>query len=91
MPDLRILFTKAELDGKKMVVLLVGYGIRSGVFVVDVPGLTSHSLVGDGAPHASPSGEYTLMGFGDGAVTIKPDGTTNMRGRLFFRYIEKEA
>lgn len=90
MPDLRILFTKTEIDGKEKVVLLVGYGIRAGAFVVDVPGLTSHSLSVAGTPLASSFGEFTLLGFGDGAVTIKRDGMTGVRGRLFFRYIEKE-
>ncbi len=88
MPDLRILFARAEIDGKKKIVLLVGYGLRSGVFVVDVPGLTSHSLAVAGAPEAGPSGEFTLLGFGDGSVAIKPDGMEGVRGRLFFRYIE---
>jgi len=89
IPDLRILFTTAEFDGTKKVVLLVGYGLRSGVFIVDVPGLTTHSLVVSGTPQPSPSGEFTLLGFGDGAITIKPDGMIGVRGRLFFRYVEK--
>jgi hypothetical protein len=88
MPDLRILFTKAEIAGKPQVVLLVGYGIRSGAFVADVPALTSHSLA-VGSPQASPAGEFTLLGFGDGAVTITRDGMTGLRGRLYFRYREK--
>jgi hypothetical protein len=88
-PDLRILFTRTTLEGKEMVVLLVGYGIRAGVFVVDVPGLTSHSLAVAGTPLAGASGEFTLLGFGDGPVAIKRDGMTGVRGRLFFRYIEK--
>lgn len=89
MPDLRILFTKADIDGKKQVVLLVGFGLRSGTFVAEVPGLTSHSLAVAGTPSASPSGEFTLLGFGDGAVTVKRDGLVGCRGRLFFRFVER--
>ena len=89
-PDLRILFTKAEVDGKQMVVLLVGYGIRSGVFIVEVRGLTTHSLAGVGAPLAGPTGEYNLLGFGDQGVRITRDGgMSGEQGRLFFRYVEK--
>jgi hypothetical protein len=90
VPDLRILFAPAEVDGKRKIVLLVGYGIRSGVFIADVPSLTTHSLSISSTPHASASGEFTLLGFGDGAVTIKSDGSmVGVRGRLFFRYVEK--
>jgi hypothetical protein len=82
------LFTKADVDGGRKVVLLVGYGIRSGVFVVDIPGLTTHSLVRAGTPEACDSGEFTLLGFGEG-ITIKANRLQGARGRLFFRYIEK--
>lgn len=87
LPDLRILFATTEVDGRKRIVLIVGYGIRSGVFVVEVPGLTEHSLVG-GASIAGPSGEYNLLGWGDSGVTLLRDGRmTGERGRLFFRYV----
>src|SRR5664280_759973 len=89
MPDLRILFTKAEVEGKKMVILLVSYGLRSGTFVADVPGLTTHSLSSTGTPGTSASGEVTLLGYGDGPVTVTPDGITGLRGRLFFRYVQR--
>jgi hypothetical protein len=88
MPDLRILFAKATVQSAKKVILIVSYGIRSGVFVVDVPGLTSHSLVSSGTPHPDQNGEITLLGFGHGGVTIKPDGiVSGIQGRLFIRYI----
>lgn len=91
MPDLRVLFTKAKLDGSDRVVLIVGYGIRSDTFVVEIPGLTSHSLSIAGSPHGNSAGEYTLLGFGSGGVMIKADGMEGVKGRLFFRYIEKGA
>jgi hypothetical protein len=91
MPDLRFLFTKAKVDGSDRVVLIVGYGIRSGTFVVEIPGLTRHSLAIAGSPHANSEGEYTLLGFGSGGVMIKADGMEGVTGRLFFRYIEKGA
>lgn len=88
-PDLRILFAKTEVDGRPRVVLLIGYGIRSGVFVAEVPGLTGHSLV-SGASLAGPSGEYNLLGWGDGPVRLARDGgMSGERGRLFFRYVGK--
>ena len=92
MPDLRILFTRAEVDGKKKVILLVGYAGRPGAFVVDVPGLTTHQLGISGAPQISPSGEITLLGFADGPISVKGDGMgilERLRGRLFFRYVER--
>jgi hypothetical protein len=90
VPDLRILFTTAEIEGKKRLILLVGYGIRSGAFVADVPALTTHSLVFVGAPKPGPMNDLTLAVFGDGAVKFKPDGgMEGVRGRLYFRYVEK--
>ena len=90
MPDLRILFSKAEVDGKKKVILLVSYGLRSGTFVADVPTLLARSLSVSGTPGESASGEFTLLGYGDGPVTVKADGTMlGLRGRLFFRYVQR--
>ncbi|HVT72000.1 MAG TPA: hypothetical protein VHD61_02610 [Lacunisphaera sp.] len=90
MPDLRILFSKVEINGTRKVVLLVSYGLRSGAFVADIPGLTTHSLVSSGTPQENSSGEVALLGFGDGPVAIKADGTmAGLRGRLFFRYISQ--
>ena len=92
MPDLRILFTRTEVEGKKKVILLVGYAGRPGTFVVDVPGLTAHQLEISGTPQANPSGEITLLGFADGPVSVKDDGMgmlEGLRGRLFFRYVER--
>ena len=89
-PDLRILFSRAEIEGHKKVVLLVGYGLRPGLFVVDVPGLTTHSLSISGAPQANPSGEVTLLGFSEGPVSVAGDGKgmlEGLRGRLYFRYV----
>jgi hypothetical protein len=64
------------------VVILVGYGIRSGVFVADVPDLTNHSLFIDGTPQANSSGEFTLLSSTEDAESAW------MQGRLFFRYVE---
>lgn len=90
MPDLRILFSKAEIEGKKKVILLVSYGLRSGTFVADVPGLTAHPLSFSGTPRESASGESTLLGHGDGPVTVKSDGDmVGLRRRLFFRYVPR--
>lgn len=86
-PDLRILFAKGEVSARPHVVLVAGYGNRSGVFIVEVPGLTNHSLVG-GTSLAGPAGEYNLLGWGDGPVRIAQDGgMSGERGRLFFRYV----
>lgn len=89
MPDLRILYTTAEIDSRKMVVLVVGYGMRSGCFVVAVPGLTSHSLVFAGQPSPDSKDEITLSGYGEGGVGMSADGMlTGVKGRLYFRYVE---
>lgn len=88
-PDLRILFATAEVDGKKKVVLVVSCGIRAGIFMVDVPGLTTRSRVGIGAPVAGPTGEFNLLAVGDGVKITRDGGMSGEQGRLFFRYIEK--
>ena len=90
MPDLRILFSKVEVDGKKMVMVLVSYGLRSGAFVTEIPALTAHSLCVSGMPTESAEGEVTLLGYGAGPETVKPDGSmVGLRGRLFFRYVNR--
>jgi hypothetical protein len=91
-PELRILFTRAEVDGHKKVIVLMGYAGHPGAFVVDIPGLTTHPLGIAGSPHASPSGEITLLGFADGSISYKGEDLSleGMRGRLFFRYVGKE-
>jgi len=86
IPNLQILFTTAMVDGKKQAILIVGYGLRSGTFVVEVPGLTSHSLVAT-QPQESAAGEYSLLGFGD-RVMLAPNSMEGTQGRLFFRYVE---
>ncbi len=86
-PELHLLFAKAESEGKKKVVLIVRYGIGSGAFIADLPALVTHPLAISGAPVASPTGEYALLGFGDRGVSMKPDGTMEAQGRLFLRYV----
>jgi hypothetical protein len=87
-PELRLLFAKAESEGKKKVVLIVSYGIRSGAFIAEIPALVIHPLAICGTVAASPAGEYSLLGFGDRGVSMKPDGTMEgARGRLFLRYV----
>lgn len=57
--------------------------------MVDVPNLANHSLAISRLPATNPSGEYSLLGYGD-RVSIKRDGTmSGHKGRLFFRYIAK--
>ncbi len=90
MPDLRILFARDMKSVPRRVVVIVGYGIRSGVFVAEVPGLTSHPLVSSGSPKANSQGEVTLTGFGDGSVSINAEGPQGLRGRLFFRYVSAD-
>src|SRR6187402_3615139 len=34
IPDMHVLFSTAKVDGRDRVVLIIGYGIRSGTFVV---------------------------------------------------------
>jgi hypothetical protein len=89
IPNLRILFSKAEVDGKPRVVLIVGYGIRSGTFVVEEPNLTSHSLAIAGSPAAGPSGEYSLVAYGDRVSITREGQFSGHKGRLFFRFIGK--
>jgi len=86
MPDLRILFAKADVAGSKQVVLIVGYGLRSGTFVADVPGLTTHSLSIAGAPWPDSNGDISLLGYGDGPIIFGQNGMTGEKGRLFLRY-----
>lgn len=86
-PELHLLFAKAESEGKKKVVLIVSYGIRSGAFIADLPALVTHPLAISGAPVASPTGDYALLGFGDRGVSVKPDGAMEAQGRLFLRYV----
>ena len=61
MPDLRILFARDLASSERKVVLIVGYGIRSAVFVQDVRGLTANSLVMSGMPKPDAKGEITLL------------------------------
>ena len=82
MPDLRILVARDMSSSERKVIVIVGYGIRSGVFVQDIPGMTSHSLFSDGNPKADSKGEITLTGFTQGGGS-----TMELDGRLFFRYV----
>lgn len=87
MPDLRILVARDLSAPQKRVVVIVGYGIRSGVFIADIPELTSHSLVSSGSPKANENGEVTLVGFADGPVSFDHGRSKGLQGRLFFRYV----
>ena len=87
MPDLRILVARDMSSPQKKVVVIVGYGIRSGVFIADLPRFTSHSLVSSGNPKANTNGEITLIGFGSGSVSFDESGPIGLQGRLFFRYV----
>lgn len=90
MPDLRILFSKADVNGSPHVVLIVGYGIRSGTFVLPVPGLTTHSLTVISQPTANERGEYTLLGFTEsGNVRYENGEPAGLDGRLFFRFVPR--
>ena len=89
MPDLRILFTKTQVNGTAKMVLIVGYGIRSGCFVVDAPELTSQSLFVEGSPEADPEGEYTLVLSHAGDSMNYATRVKDAAGRLYFRYISQ--
>jgi len=85
-PELRVLLTKVQDGQTKKIVILIACGLRSATFVAEVPGLTSHSLVGNGGPIANGSGEISLLAFGE-SVGSSRDGFTEARGRLYLRYL----
>jgi len=90
MPDLRILFTRTQVNGTAKVVVVVGYGIRSGCFVVDAPELTAHSLFIEGTPEANPAGEYNLVLAHKGNTMTYATRVQDAAGRLYFRYIPQD-
>ena len=84
IPDVHVLFSTAKVDGRSHVVLIIGYGIRSGTFVVDDPDLTSKSRVADGLPAANSAGEHCLLTLGENSMNfVSGEGVV---GHLILRY-----
>ncbi len=84
IPDLHVLLTTAVVAGRKQAVLIAGYGIRSGAFVVDDADLTTKSRIVDGTPATDAKGEHALLVFGGDSMNLSSgEGIT---GRLLLRY-----
>jgi len=89
VPDLRVLLTRSELESRKVVAVVFGYGFRTGSFVCDIPELAEpalHALMISGTPKADEKGEITLLGFHESRATAAV-ASERLKGRLFIRYV----